>query len=599
MQANTLAQWNAPLSPEQADLLERLAPTLSGEQARWVSGYLAGLHRARQAQPQPAAAAARLTILYGSETGNAQRVAEAAGERAEARGLPARVLDIADYNVRELKSERLLLIVTATHGDGDPPDPAAGFHELVQGRKAPKLPGTRFAVLGLGDSSYRHFCQTAKDFDARLEALGAERLCERLDCDVDYDEAAAAWVDRALAAFAEHAEPAAPCKVVALNAPAARQAPRHDQRHPFYAEVLENLNLNGRGSDKETRHLEFSLEDSGIIYAPGDALCVIAENDPRTVAGILEALALDPHAPVPAGGEEAALEEALRRHLEITVLAPPVVRDYAELAGSAALAELVQEHNRERLAEYLHGRQLADLVREHPPAAPLAPQAFAGILRRLRAREYSIASSQHACPDEVHLTVAVVRYDNGNGRRGGVASTYLAERVAPGERVPVYVQHNKNFKLPADPSAPIVMVGSGTGVAPFRAFMQEREELGAAARSWLFFGDRRFRTDFLYQTERQHWLNKGVLERLDVAFSRDSSEKVYVQDRMRERGRELYAWLEEGAYFYVCGDAERMAPDVHRALVEIVQVHGGRSPEQAEDYVKELQRRRRYLRDVY
>ncbi len=599
MQANSLKDWNSPLTPEQAELLERLSATLSPEQARWISGYLAGAHGALAGDAEPVSqAVAPITILYGSETGNAEGLAEQACRQAEAQGLAARAIDMADYRTRELKNERLILIVTATHGEGDPPDPAEDFYHFLHSRKAPKLEGAKFAVLALGDSSYEHFCQTGRDLDARLEALGAECIHARVDCDVDYEDAADDWIRQALDAFARHADAVPNDNVVAFGPTKTRQLSVYDKNNPFRAEILENLVLNGRGSDKETRHIELSLADSGIAFEPGDALCVVPENRPAAVAELIEALALKPEARVATRDGETSLEDALLREYEITTVTPPFIEAYAALTESNALKALASDDNRKPLMAYAGERQVIDVVLEHPPES-IDAQRFIDSLRRLRPREYSIASSYNANPDEVHLTVAAVRYLSANGYREGVASTYLADQLEAGDRVPVYVQRNKNFKLPADPAAPVIMVGPGTGVAPFRAFVEEREYQGADGSNWLFFGDRRFRTDFLYQIEWQRWLREGVLERMNVAFSRDSGQKVYVQDRMREHSRELYAWLEAGAYFYVCGDAESMAPDVHQALIDIVREEGGRTEEQARDYVRQLQRDKRYQRDVY
>ncbi len=607
MATNALDSSNSPLTADQAARVRHLVETLDADRLGWVSGYLAGLRDAAAKEPAAASVAepagGRLTILYGSETGNAERLAQQAAEAAGERGIPARVLDMADYKPRELRDERLLLIVTATHGEGDPPDPAADFYEFLHGRKAPKLAGAKFAVLALGDSSYEHFCRTGRDFDARLEALGAERLTERLECDVDFEDAAAEWIASVLDVYARHVEtpPAEPAssKVVAFTGGGrAAPEPAYDRNNPFAAEVLENLVLNGRGSERETRHIELSLEGSGLEYAPGDVLGVVAPNPDKTVSELVEALALDPEQPVAARGGERSLSDALRRDYEITTLTPGFVRAWAGHVGDDSLRALTAEGSRSELVQFMAGRDAVDLVTEYP-ASTVDAAAFLGMLRKLQPREYSIASSLAANPDEVHLTVAAVRYESRGRRRFGVASTHLADRAEPGRRVEVFVRRNKNFRLPADAGAPVIMVGPGTGVAPFRAFLQEREINGTEGASWLFFGSPRMRTDFLYQTEWQRWLTDGVLERLDVAFSRDQAHKVYVQDRMRESGAELYRWLEHGAYLYVCGDAERMAPDVHAALVEIVELHGGHSKEAAAEYVRQLQREKRYQRDVY
>ncbi|QEA38157.1 assimilatory sulfite reductase (NADPH) flavoprotein subunit [Pistricoccus aurantiacus] len=601
MHSNALDATNSPLTVEQAGAVNRLIEALSADQRTWLSGYLTGVNAAASAQPAPsqAPAAHPLTILYGSETGNAEGVARQLGEQALARGLDARVVDLADYKHKELRQEARLVIVTATHGEGEPPDPAADFYEFLHGRKAPKLKECLFAVLGLGDSSYEFFCQTGQDFDRRLEALGAERLSPRLDCDVDYEEPAQAWITQLLDALASRSDTPAPgAEPAALTPQDSPQATRYDRQHPFLAEVLECQGLNGRGSPKETYHLELSLEGAGLDYQPGDILCLLPRNREAEVSALLDALGLDPEERVESHSGGRSLFEALRDDYEITTLTPPVVEAYAARIEAPAIGELLAKERRGELMDYLYGRHLIDLVLEYPGANLDAP-ALLGMLRKLQPREYSIASSHLANPEEVHLTVAAVRYTSFERERHGVASTYLCDLIEPGDRVPIYLRTNKHFRLPDNPETPLIMVGPGTGVAPFRAFLQQREELGASGPSWLFFGNPHFRTDFLYQTEFQDWLKRGVLSRLDVAFSRDEAEKIYVQQRLRERGGEVYRWLEDGAHFYVCGDAERMAPDVNDALIEIVREHGGHSKEAATDYVKQLQRDKRYQRDVY
>lgn len=605
------------LSAEQARQLELLAETLSAEQALWISGYFASLSAQRTqpaatAQPAGGDAPARVTILYGSETGNAARVAELARERAAAKGLEARLIDMADYKTRELKSETHLLVVTATHGEGDPPDPAAGFYEFVMSRKAPTLADAHYTVLSLGDSTYEHFCQTGKDFDARLEALGATRLIERVDCDVDFDEPAEAWVDRVVAALAEslpaagEAAPAAgptglPASLTQLlqaDGAAPRTRPRHDRKNPFEARLLDSIVLNGRGSDKDTRHIELTIEESALAFEPGDSLGIVAENDPALVEAVIEAAGLNRESPVNGAAEERRLADALLTDYEITVLTPPFLKGYAELAGAEELRALVDGENRAPLQRFLVENQVIDVLDRYP-APGLEAEGFTRLLRKMQPRLYSIASSQKAFPDEVHLTVAAVRYDLNGRARKGVASTYLSDRRGLDDAVKVYVEPNKTFKLPEDPATPIIMIGAGTGVAPYRAFLQEREETGAKGPAWLIFGDRRFRTDFLYQTEWQGYLKAGLLTRMDVAWSRDQEEKDYVQHRMLDRARDIYAWLEDGAHLYVCGDAERMAPDLHDALHKVVEREAGVDAEAAASYVRALQEEKRYLRDVY
>jgi sulfite reductase (NADPH) flavoprotein alpha-component len=597
------AAVEALLSPEQASLLEQLAAGLSADQLVWASGYLAGRRGALAAtlsdprhgvttDARPEAPA--LTVLFGSETGHSARIAAAVKARAEQRGFSTRVRDMATYRVGELAAEKVALLVTSTHGEGEPPGPAAELFEHLLGRRAPRLPGVRFAVLGLGDSTYTHFCKAARDLDARLEALGAERLYPRVDCDVDYEAAATRWADGALDAGAPHLRPQA-SRVIALHRPA-QATPRvvtHDRGHPFSAPLLESLCLNGRGSDDHTLHLELSLADSGLSYEPGDAVGIAARNDPALVDELLATLHLDGSRP--AG--TSTLAETLATDWELTVLSPRFVEHWAELSGSSALRGLLAPERRNELLTYLHGRDVVDVVREAPVTA-IAPDDLLGGLRRLQPRLYSIASSLAAHPDEAHLTVAVVSWQAHGRPHQGVTTGQLA-RAAVDDRVPLFIERNERFRLPADDAADIVMIGAGTGVAPFRAFIEERAVRGARGRSWLFFGARRLRTDFLYQLEWQRHLAEGTLGRMDVAFSRDQAEKLYVQHRIREQGRELYAWVEGGAHLYVCGDAKGMAPDVDRALTDVFVREGGLSPEAAAARLRALQRDGRYQRDVY
>ncbi|SRR5579871_552873 len=604
-----------PLTAGHAGQLEALLETLSREEALWISGYLAGVALQGRADvpaaPSTAPLAAEpITILYGSETGHAAAVAKRLGEFATACGLSARAVDMAMFRSQELKSVTRLVVVTATHGDGAPPDPAAGFYEFLHSRKAPRLEGTTFAVLGLGDSSYEHFCQTAKDFDRRLEELGARRLLDRVDCDTDYEDPAEAWMEAVLGRLTSNGSaPAdgagngsgarAVVRTLVPDAPATEPAaPSYDRRRPFPAEMVDSLVLNGRGSDKETRHLELSLRSSGLIYEPGDSLGVVAENDPALVNELIETLALNPDEAVAGAAGETTLARALTTDYEITTLTPRFVARYGDAAQAEALRALSRPDEQSRLRAYLAGRRIIDVVAAFPVKG-LQGAAFVGMLRKLEPRLYSVASSLTVYPDEAHLTVDVVRYQTHARLHKGVASAYLAERRAVGESVPVYVERSEHFRLPRDPAAPIIMIGAGTGVAPFRAFVQERQAIGATGRSWLLFGDRRFRTDFLYQLEWQRALREGALSRMDVAFSRDQPEKMYVQHRLLEAARDVYAWLQDGAHLYVCGSADRLAPSVHEALIAIVERQGHVEHACAEEYVKGLQRERRYQRDVY
>ncbi|MCM2580902.1 MULTISPECIES: assimilatory sulfite reductase (NADPH) flavoprotein subunit [Bacillus] len=603
-----LQVMNSPFNQEQAELLNRLLPTLTESQKIWLSGYLsaqsvsaqetAGAPAAAVSVEAPAPAVSKeVTVLYGSQTGNAQGLAENAGKQLEQSGFQVTVSSMSDFKPNQLKKITNLLIVVSTHGEGDPPDNALSFHEFLHGRRAPKLEDLRFSVLALGDSSYEFFCQTGKEFDQRLEELGGKRISPRVDCDLDYDEPAAEWLEGVLKGLNEAGGgSAAPAPAAAAQTGESS----YSRTNPFRAEVLENLNLNGRGSNKETRHVELSLEGAGLTYEPGDSLGVYPENDPELVELLLKEMNWDPEEIVTLNkqGDVRPLKEALISHYEITVLTKPLLEQAAQLTGSEELRELLAPGNEENVKAYIEGRDLLDLVRDYGPFS-VSAQQFVSILRKMPARLYSIASSLSANPDEVHLTIGAVRYDAHGRERKGVCSILCAERLQPGDTLPVYVQHNQNFKLPKDPETPIIMVGPGTGVAPFRSFMQEREETGAEGKAWMFFGDQHFVTDFLYQTEWQNWLKDGVLTKMDVAFSRDTEEKVYVQHRMLEQSAELFEWLQEGAAVYICGDEKHMAHDVHNTLLEIIEKEGNMSREEAEAYLADMQQQKRYQRDVY
>jgi len=600
---------NSPFNAEQVELLNRLLPTLTEVQKVWLSGYLAALcqadappavpPQAESAAPKPAVSK-EATVLYGSQSGNSQKLAKKLTGKLQERGFQVTLSSMDSFKTNTLKKLQNLFIVVSTHGEGEPPDNARTFHEFLHSPRAPRLDGLQFSVLALGDTSYEFFCQTGKDFDKRLEELGGKRIVPRVDCDVDYEESAEAWMNQVLSALAEAPAGSASAAAPANAAVASGTPTEYSKANPFPAVVLENLNLNGRGSSRETRHLELSLEGSGLQYEPGDCLGIYPENHPRLVDELIEAMGWKPEEPVPVhkNGEERPLREALTQHYEITVLTKPLLEQVAERFPVGQLRELVSPGREQELREYARDRDLLDLVRDFGLKGVPAKE-FVPILRKMPARLYSISSSPKAYPDEAHLTIRKVRYEAHGRTRYGVCSTYVAERVKPGDTIPVFVQHNPNFKLPRDPDAPIVMIGPGTGVAPFRAFLGEREEIGAKGKAWLFFGDHHFSTDFLYQIEWQRWLKEGVLTRMDVAFSRDTDQKVYVQHRMMENGKELYRWLEEGAHVYVCGDAKRMAHDVHAALASILEQEGGLSPEEAIGYLDRMRQESRYQRDVY
>lgn len=592
-----------PLSPEQLRLLKELTQSLGPAQARWLSGYFAGLEAGLGAGTAtgltavPAAPSARkLTILYGTETGNAAELGRALETALKGRGLTCTIADMADYKQRQLGQEQDVLIIVSTYGEGDPPQPATGFFEFVEGRKAPKLADARFAVLALGDSTYEFYCQAGKRLDARFEELGAKRLAPRVDCDVDYEDAAAAWTESIVAQLAAEEKAASAVSVQAVTA-APAGASSYDKRNPFPALVVDNIVIVGRGSTKETRHIEFSLEGSGLTYEPGDALGINASNDPAVVAALLDALSMSSGEALEHKGQNIELGEALTHQFEVTAATPRFLDYWTMLSEAAELKLLGEEGRAGDKAVFLRTHHIIDIVRRFPVSGVMA-QGLVSALRPLQPRLYSLASSLAAAPDEAHLTVSPVRYDLHGEPRGGVASCMLADRTELDATLPVYIQSNPHFRLPGD-DVPVIMIGAGTGVAPYRAFMQEREVRGAEGKSWLFFGERNFRTDFLYQTEWQAWLKDKTLTRMDVAFSRDRAEKLYVQHRMTEQARDIFAWLEEGAHIYVCGDATNLAPDVHNALIDIVAAEAHTGREAAEDYVRSLQADHRYQRDVY
>jgi sulfite reductase (NADPH) flavoprotein alpha-component len=591
--------------------LQKLTAGLSPQQLVWLSGYLYGQASSagNGVAAAPASAAApvakpteKLTILFGSHTGNGKKIAEQAAAAAATRGLTAEVRDMNDYPTRQLAQEQNLLVIVSTHGEGEPPMAAEDLHKFINGPRAPKLPKLRFAVLALGDKSYLQYCQTGKDFDQKLADLGGTRLLDRVDADVAYKEPATKWIDAVLDILAGAGNDAA-----ATDTPAASTAtvthdatltPAAEYTHanPWKARVLESIQMNGRGSDKETYHIELDLAGSGLLYAPGDALAVVPVNREPLVEEVLRAARLSDTTPVKVGDESLPLAAALASRRELTVLTRDVLERYAALAPHSELHGLLADST--RLQPYLYGRDVADLLAEFP-TEQLTAQALADTLRPLPTRAYSIASSLLAHPEEVHLTVGAVRYEAYGRRKHGVCSSFLADRAEVGQEVRVFVEHNEYFKLPQKADTDIIMIGAGTGIAPFRAFVEERVELGATGRNWLLFGNPHFTTDFLYQAEWQQYLKKGGLAKLDVAFSRDQAEKVYVQDRLLENSRDVFGWLENGAQLYVCGDKTRLGGAVQTALTQVVQKEAGLSADDAAAYVKNLKKQRRYLEDVY
>jgi sulfite reductase (NADPH) flavoprotein alpha-component len=527
------------LDDEQWDRLRALATSLTPEQSTWVGGYFTGFGEGSRmglgvpaSAGSPASSSRTLTVLYGSETGIGAAMAKQIAAEAVALGIGAKAIDMAEYRPASLKQEQDLLCIASTHGEGEPPLPALGFFEFLDGRKAPRLEGIRFAVLALGDSTYEFFCGAGKRLDERLATLGAQRLVERIDCDVDQMPAGWNWARGLLERLAvAEAAPRARVEVMIASAAAAV-----DEQNPFMASVLDNVVITGRGSSRQARHIELDLTGSGLVYEPGDALGILARNDSEVVSQLLDTLALDGAISVTVDGAMQSLEASLTSNFEIACATPRFLEHWARITGANSLVEM---GTAERLA-YLEGNHVIDIARQYPAKGLDAADLLAG-LRRLQPRLYSIASSQAAQDGDVHLTVSRVRYDLHGSERLGVVSGRLG-RIKEDAVLPVYIKPNPHFRQPTD-DVPIIMVGAGTGVAPFRAFVQERERRGASGKSWLFFGDRNFRSDFLYQSEWQAHLKSGVLTQMDVAFSRDAGGRAYVQQRLREgQTRSMAGW---------------------------------------------------------
>lgn len=592
-----------PLNPEQLARLQAATTDLTPTQLAWVSGYFWGVLNqqpgaaAMAAAPVPAVETPTITLLSASQTGNARRVAEALRDDLLAAKLNVNLVNAGDYKFKQIANEKLLVVVASTQGEGEPPEEAVALHKFLFSKKAPKLNGAAFAVFGLGDTSYEFFCQCGKDFDSKLAELGAERLLERVDADVEYQAAASEWRARIVDILKARVPTESPAQAAVTATGAVNEvfSSPYTKEEPLVATLAVNQKITGRDSEKDVRHIEIDLGDSGLRYQPGDALGVWYQNDPELVRELTELLWLKGDEPVTVDGKTLPLTEALAWHFELTVNTASIVENYAKLSRSETLMPMVGD--KARLQHYAATTPIVDMVRFS--AAQLDAEALIGLLRPLTPRLYSIASSQAEVESEVHVTVGVVRYDvEGRARTGG-ASGFLADRVEEDGEIRVFIEHNDNFRLPSNPETPVIMIGPGTGIAPFRAFMQQRAADEAPGKNWLFFGNPHFTEDFLYQVEWQRYVKEGVLNRIDLAWSRDQKEKIYVQDKLREQGAELWRWINEGAHIYVCGDATRMARDVEQALLEVIAEFGGMDTETADEYLSELRVERRYQRDVY
>ncbi|KML65328.1 NADPH-dependent assimilatory sulfite reductase flavoprotein subunit [Pectobacterium peruviense] len=597
-----------PLSAEQLTRLQAATGDFSSTQLAWLSGYFWGLvQQPGNVQPGATIAAATasavtvpvqtITLISASQTGNARRVAEQLRDDLLAAKLSVNLVNAGDYKFKQIGQEKLLLIVASTQGEGEPPEEAVALHKFLLSKKAPELKDTAFAVFGLGDTSYEFFSKAGKDFDGRLAELGAERLLDRVDADVDYKALAEQWrrqlVDILLARVPVQGNAVA--QLAAQGALDEITSSPYGKSSPLQATFAVNQKVTGRGSEKDVRHIEIDLGDSGLRYQPGDALGVWFDNDPALVQELLELLWLKGDESVSVDGNTLPLSQALKSHFELTQNTAPIVEKYAALSRNETLLSLLAD--KPALQQFAQRTPLVDMVRQAP--AELTAEQLLGLLRPLTPRLYSIASSQAEAESEVHITVGVVRYECEGRERAGGASSYLADRLSEDDEIRVFIEHNDNFRLPANSETPVIMIGPGTGIAPFRAFMQQRDADGAEGKNWLFFGNPHFTEDFLYQVEWQRYVKEGLLTHIDLAWSRDQAHKIYVQDKLREKGAEVWRWIQDGAHLYVCGDANRMAKDVEKALLDVIVEHGGMDSEQADEFLSDLRLERRYQRDVY
>ncbi|MEZ5470297.1 MAG: assimilatory sulfite reductase (NADPH) flavoprotein subunit [Marinicella sp.] len=588
-----------PLEQAQLQQLATALAQLDNEQKIWLSGYLAG--QATQSNlttdSLPAShsrQAEQLTVLYGSQTGNTQSLAESFYATAQSQGFNVKLISLADYQPRQLLKEKYIVLLVSTHGEGDPPDDAEILHEFLYADKAPDLSGLNFAVLALGDSSYEQFCQTGIEFDEQLVKLGALRLVNRVDCDLDYEHEAQAWQQQTIETLAKTIKPIdnVSSNVVPLANYQAQTSNPYNRQNPYSAEVLSLQKITTNDSVKNIYHIELSLEDSQIDYQPGDSLAVIAHNPTNHVLELISLLNLNPEETVNLQDQSLTLFQTLMDKKEISLLNRKFLKFLAEITKDKNLSDTVS--NQDSFEQFVASRQLIDVFKAYP--ATLTAQQLVDELPGITPRSYSIASSHQANPEEVHLTVALVKTDE---NRTGLVSGHLSQHIKVGDFVDVYLEHNNHFRLPENPDTPIIMIGPGTGVAPFRAFLQQREALEHSGENWLLFGNPSFENDFLYQLEWQKFIQSGVLNKMDVAFSRDQEHKVYVQHRLEQQAKEVWQWLQRGAHIYLCGDKNRMAKDVESTLLNIIQQHGELSAEQATDYLKDLKRAKRYQKDVY
>lgn len=585
------------LTTVQLEQFTSLVRSLNREQLAWISGYLAAFASLNKAsekvEPERVSEKSqnqgKLTVLYGSRTGNGEGLAKKAAKLAAEYGLDASVKSMEDYNPRELQSETNLVIIVSTHGEGEPPFAAKELHHFIFSKRAPRLENLRYAVLALGDSSYFHFCKTGVDFDLQLANLGAKRLTEMAALDVDYNVPSANWLASTIPFFLENPEN---IQIRSGNSEKVAEPEAYTKNSPYMAEILEKTNLNGRNSDRKTFHIELNAD---VAYEPGDSAGIMPVNATELVNGVLEITGLPANAEVEIKGQKRLLYDVLKHDTELSRITVDVVKRIIEFSPNEKLAEIARTPD--KLQAYIYGHDIVDLFSDFP--VKLSAQQLISLLRPLQPRLYSISSSPRAVPGELHLTVGLVEYENKGRSRRGACSGYLEVLDPEENKVPVFIQKNPDFRLPVNDETPIIMVGAGTGIAPYRSFIQHREKNGKSGKSWLFFGNRNFENEFLYQTEWQKFLKTGALTKMHVAFSRDSEKRVYVQHKLAENAGEIFQWLENGAHFYICGDMKKMASDVQKTLVAIIEKQGNKSKESAIEYINRLQKEKRLQLDVY
>lgn len=592
-----------PLTPEQLSKLQDATKDLSTAQIAWLSGYLWGqlnpsvVSTSATVTSAPVPEQETITLISASQTGNARHLAEQLRDKLVENKLNVELYSASEYKFKQIHKATTLIIIASTQGEGEPPEEAIAFYKYLNSKKAAEMKETSYAVFSLGDTSYEHFCKAGKDFDERIAQLGATCLLPRVDADVEYQAIADKWIKQ-LTDILKNRIPEQFTQVLQQTQSGTTDTIETSIYHrdaPFTATLLTNQKITGRNSDRDIRHIEISLEGSDLQYQPGDALGVWFNNSPEKVDELIALLWLKGDEPVTLKSQTFTLKEALLHHCELTQNSAPIVKAYAQLTRHEDLLSLVADKT--KLQKYAEKHPINEMVRQYC-AQPNA-QDFVDILRPLTPRLYSVASSQQEVEDEVHLTLGVVRYDVNSRSYTGGASGFLADGLKEGDIVNVFIEKNAHFRLPEDNTASVIMIGPGTGIAPFRSFMQQRENNGATGKNWLFFGNPHFVEDFLYQVEWQRYVKSGLLTHIDLVWSRDQAHKVYVQDKLRERGNEVWQWLQQGAYLYVCGDASRMAKDVEQALLEIVMEYGNKNIEEADEYLSELRLERRYQRDVY